>query len=140
MTFQSQTNLKTTLYKYNQARINLVLLTFIGMGPDGHTCSLFPGHDLFLDSSNQTRVVLPISDSPKPPPQRVTLTLNYVNNSKNLFFFACGAGKANMLKRILVDKDLSLPCANVLPKSGVLKWFVDKDAARLLEQTLRITY
>lgn len=104
------------------------------MGPDGHTCSLFPGHDLFTNASSQTRIVLPISDSPKPPPQRVTLTLNYVRNSRNLVFFACGAGKADMIKRILVDKDESLPSTMAAPKSatGVLKWFVDKDAAKYL--------
>ncbi len=103
------------------------------MGPDGHTCSLFPGHSLFTNAANQTNIVLSISDSPKPPPQRVTLTLNYVNNSKNLLFFACGSGKAEMLKKILVDRDLSLPCANVVPsKGGALRWFVDQDAAILL--------
>ncbi len=107
-----------------------------GMGPDGHTCSLFPGHPLFLEAANQTRLVLPISDSPKTPPQRVTLTLNFINNSKNLLFFTCGASKADMLKRIIVDKDLSLPCTNVSPKNpqtSVIRWYVDQDAAKMLQ-------
>ena len=106
------------------------------MGPDGHTCSLFPGHPLFLEAANQTRLVLPISDSPKPPSQRVTLTLNYINRSKNLLFFACGASKADMIKRILVDKDLSLPCANVIPRNSeisVLRWYIDQAAASLMK-------
>ena len=109
-------------------------ILLLGMGPDGHTCSLFPGHPLFTNASQQTQIVLPISDSPKPPPERVTLTLNCVNNSSHLLFLACGAGKADMIRQILGDKDLSLPCANVKPKSetGVLKWFIDNDAAKLL--------
>ena len=109
-------------------------ILLLGMGPDGHTCSLFPGHPLFTNAAQQTEIVLPISDSPKPPPERVTLTLNYVNNSSHLLFWACGAGKAEMIRRILGDKDLSLPCANVRPNSdtGVLKWFIDNDAAKLL--------
>jgi 6-phosphogluconolactonase len=77
---------------------------------------------------------LPISDSPKPPPQRVTLTLPFINNSNYLYFCAVGEGKADMLKRILVDNDLTIPSANVRPKNsnGKLVWFLDKPAARLI--------
>lgn len=109
-------------------------ILLLGIGPDGHTCSLFPGHKSFVDGSNTTRLVIPVTDSPKPPPQRVTLTLDYINNSDYLVFCAVGEGKAEMLKRILKDKDLSLPSANVQPRTaeGVLLWFVDQPAARLL--------
>ena len=104
------------------------------MGPDGHTCSLFPENILFTHPSLiANRIVFSITDSPKPPPQRFTLTLNYVNNSNHLLFFTCGANKAEILKRIF-DNDLTLPCANVKPNNqhGVLKWFMDKDASKLL--------
>lgn len=110
-------------------------ILLLGIGPDGHTCSLFPGHKSFTDGSNQaSRLVIAVRDSPKPPPQRVTLTLNYINNSDYLMFCAVGEGKADMLKRILTDKDLTLPSANVLPKTshGVLYWFIDKPAASKL--------
>ena len=107
----------------------------LGMGPDGHTCSLFPGHKLFTDAANQKNVFVSINDSPKSPPCRVTLTLNYINNSEHLMFFSCGEGKAEMLRKILIESDKSLPCSHVFPKNpnGSLWWFVDKGAARLLD-------
>ncbi|XP_026740725.1 6-phosphogluconolactonase [Trichoplusia ni] len=103
-------------------------LLLLGMGPDGHTCSLFPGHPLLEEASLK---VAAITDSPKPPPERVTLTYSTINNARNCLFAICGAGKADMIKRILVTKE-DLPAARVKPHSGSLYWILDEQAAQHL--------
>lgn len=67
----------------------------LGMGPDGHTCSLFPGHRLLDETSVW---IAPITDSPKPPPSRITLTFPIINNAENCIFAIAGQGKAEMVK------------------------------------------
>ncbi|XP_065162519.1 6-phosphogluconolactonase [Atheta coriaria] len=103
-------------------------LLLLGMGPDGHTCSLFPGHPLLKECS---KWVAPITDSPKPPPSRVTLTFPVINNAKACVFAMTGQGKAEMVKRILKDKE-PLPAAIVQPKQGKLFWILDQSAAELI--------
>lgn len=72
-------------------------MLLLGMGPDGHTCSLFPGHGL-LDEKEKW--VAPITDSPKPPPARVTLTYPVINNAHYCVFAILGKEKADIVKVI----------------------------------------
>ncbi|XP_067628895.1 probable 6-phosphogluconolactonase isoform X1 [Eurosta solidaginis] len=99
-------------------------LLLLGMGPDGHTCSLFPNHAL-LDE--QTKLIAPIADSPKPPPQRVTMTFPLINCANCCIFAMCGSSKAEMVKRIFVDKE-DLPAGRVSPTNGELIIILDKAA------------
>jgi 6-phosphogluconolactonase len=77
----------------------------LGMGPDGHTCSLFPNHPLL----EATGVAVGIEDSPKPPPKRITLTLPKLNESRRLVLLVNGADKAAALARGLGEPDPLIP-------------------------------
>ncbi len=79
----------------------------LGIGPDGHTASLFPNHPQ-LDAPG---IAIGISDSPKPPPQRITLTLSKINESRRILVLAAGAGKADAVARILSGPDRSTPAS-----------------------------
>jgi len=103
-------------------------LLLLGMGPDGHTCSLFPGHPLLKETN---KLIASISDSPKPPPERVTMTYPLINQAHLCLFAMCGEGKAEMVKRILVDGE-KLPAGQVRPVAGKLVWLLDQGAASLL--------
>ena len=110
----------------DSARFPVFDLILLGIGPDGHTASLFPGHELL---SEVDRWVAYIEDSPKPPPRRVTLTYPVINHAARVVFVATGAGKVEILPRILDTPELGLPAARVRPvATGHLVWFVD-DAA-----------
>lgn len=100
-------------------------LLLLGMGPDGHTCSLFPGHALLAEDKV---LVAPIADSPKPPPRRITMTYPLINNARACVFAMSGAGKADMVKRILGDGE-QLPAGLVRPTNGTLTWILDEAAA-----------
>lgn len=102
----------------------------LGLGPDGHTCSLFPDHKLLNEASLW---VCPINDSPKPPPSRITLTLPVINNAKKCIFAVTGSGKAEIVKRILQDRE-NLPAARVQPHNGELYWILDEGAAKFVEK------
>lgn len=96
----------------------------LGMGPDGHTCSLFPGHK---EIENTTDIVTYIEDSPKPPKQRITLTLPVLNNASHAFFIVTGKDKKGCLDAIR-DGTSQSPSSRVSPTAGDCIWFVDPAA------------
>ena len=85
-------------------RFDFVLL---GVGPEGHVCSLFPGHAALHD----VRLVVALHDSPKPPPQRITLTLAALKGAVTLCVAAFGKEKANTIAEAVKDSGSSLPVA-----------------------------
>ncbi|KAF3636080.1 putative 6-phosphogluconolactonase 4, chloroplastic [Capsicum annuum] len=102
----------------------------LGMGPDGHVASLFPGHPLVHEKE---KWVTFIKDSPKPPPDRITFTFPVINSSANIALVVAGVGKADVVHKSLGDSKSSdvLPVQMVSPE-GELVWFLDKAAASKL--------
>ncbi|OEU10791.1 nagb/rpia/CoA transferase-like protein [Fragilariopsis cylindrus CCMP1102] len=90
-------------------------LAVLGFGPDGHTCSLFPGHPLIAleeDKSSSSssdkksrRWVESIIDSPKPPPRRITLSLSFLNEqTRHIILCGAGASKQPILNDVFEGK------------------------------------
>ena len=79
----------------------LMDVTVLGIGPDGHVASLFP-HSAQLDSTHGT---IAITDSPKPPPVRVTWTYPTLNASEQVWIVATGADKAEAIQAVLDGAD-----------------------------------
>ncbi|MCU1678652.1 MAG: pgl [Frankiales bacterium] len=80
-------------------------LVLNGMGPDGHTASLFPHHEAL----HAAGLTAGIRDAPKPPPERITLTLGALNSGRRLVLLVTGAGKAQALARVLAGSDPGTP-------------------------------
>lgn len=102
-------------------------LILLGCGPDGHTCSLFPGHELLREKDAW---VAAETESPKPPPKRITLTLPVVTSALNIAFVATGGGKKEIMKAIFDNEEgRSLPSALVNQGAGdKVSWFTDHPA------------
>ncbi len=106
-------------------------LLLLGMGPDGHTCSLFPDHPGLNEVES---LVIPIIDSPKPPSCRITLTYPVLNNARCVAVISAGESKASAVKDCLepVEGQLPLPAGRVRPTAGELHWFMDEGASSKL--------
>lgn len=105
------------------ARLDLVLL---GVGPDGHVASLFPGHRLLR---SWDRTVASLNDAPKAPPRRMTLTLKALTAARRVVVFATGAAKAAALADALQNEDSELPLALATMGEGPVSYLLDAPAA-----------
>ena len=100
-------------------RFDILLL---GIGPDGHVASLFPGHDA------EGELVVAEHDSPKPPPQRLSLSYNAINSAREVWFTVAGADKQDAVSVAFGDQPESLPVGRVRGTEKTV-WFVDASAA-----------
>jgi 6-phosphogluconolactonase len=89
-------------------------IALLGIGEDGHTASLFPGHPEVLDESGA--LCLPVHDAPKPPPARVTLSLPVLRAARRCLLLATGAGKADALAAVLAGPDQRVPASLLASK------------------------
>lgn len=102
-------------------------VVLLGVGPDGHVASLFPGFDQVHETE---RRVVEVFGSPKPPPERLSLTLPVLCDADEVWFLATGDGKAEAVGRALAD-DGSLEQTPARGPRGrrTTRWFLDEDAA-----------
>ncbi|MGD8883641.1 MAG: 6-phosphogluconolactonase [Desulfobacterales bacterium] len=105
-------------------RFNCVLL---GMGPDGHTASLFPG----TPALEETKRLAVANWVEKFQSYRLTLTISVINNADRIIFLVSGEEKADTLKAVLEDdiKSNRYPVQRIQPSDGKLMWFLDQSAA-----------
>ncbi|KAH8700664.1 glucosamine-6-phosphate isomerases/6-phosphogluconolactonase-domain-containing protein [Talaromyces proteolyticus] len=122
-----QDDLKRTFAAKDSIKFPVFDLILLGVGPDGHTCSLFPGHPQLREKDAW---VVGITDSPKPPPRRITLTLPVVSHAISIAFVATGGGKKDILRKIFdTEEGHDLPSGLVNAEGGdKVSWFSD-DAA-----------
>src|SRR5215470_658352 len=81
-------------------------LVVLGVGPEGHVCSLFPGHPLLRERRRQ---VAAITDSPKPPPRRITFTMLPLESAQAICVAGFGDSKAEAIRATVEDPDSQIP-------------------------------
>ncbi len=102
-------------YSRELSGVGLFDLVLMGLGQDGHTASLFPGHD--WGEVENSAAVLTVADAPKPPPERVSLSADRLSRSRRGLFLVTGADKREALARWRRGKPL--PAAAIRPVAGV---------------------
>jgi 6-phosphogluconolactonase len=114
----------TTSYK-SLPSFNLLIL---GLGEDGHTASIFPGH-LELFSSEK---ICEVTVHPVTGQKRITITGRVINNAERITFLATGKKKAPIVEKMFKKDPLALnyPAGYTVPVFGQLTWMLDKEAAR----------
>lgn len=108
-------------------------ITFLGMGPDGHIASLFPNRGGIREENLS---VISVRNSPKPPPERLSLTLPVINSSLRVWVVVAGADKASALGLTLADVSVhEVPSSGAQGRKRTL-FFVDSEAAAEVPESL----
>jgi 6-phosphogluconolactonase len=97
-------------------------LNILGLGPDGHIASLFPG----IADIDDTRAVFAITDSPKPPAARISFTMKTINSAAEVWIVAAGESKADAVTKV-IEGDLTIPASYVRGNSHT-RLIVDTEA------------
>jgi 6-phosphogluconolactonase len=104
-----------TLYARGLRGVDTFDLVLLGLGEDGHTASLFPGHvwGAHADSPD----AMAVFDAPKPPPERVSLSAQRLSNARHVLFLVEGAGKRDAVAAW--RRGEPIPAASIAPEAGV---------------------
>ena len=123
----------SAFFKNESPRFDLILL---GLGPDGHTASLFPGSSA-LDEERESVAAV---DAPGLQEQRVTLTLPVINNAREVMFLVSGLNKASIVRDVFAmgRPARNLTATMVKPERGDLVWMLDAGAASQIPPELQI--
>lgn len=100
-------------------------VVILGMGPDGHVASLFPGHQ------HPVSWIVSEHNSPKPPSERLSFSYQALNRSKAVVFLASGSSKAEVARCAINDSECDLPAAKVKGLE-LTRWYVDQEISRAL--------
>jgi len=101
----------------------------LGMGPEGHVNSLFPDTDAVRETE---QMVVAVTDSPKPPPLRITLTLPAIQRSREVWLVVSGDGKADAVAAAIGGaQPVDVPAAGAVGREATV-WLLDEDAASKL--------
>lgn len=116
----------------NEANLPILDMILLGIGYDGHVASLFPNTP--QTSCKDGSWILPVFNSPKPPPERITMTMPVINSAKNVVMVATGESKAEIVQRTLETQTLpgAVPAQLLAPTSGKLTWILDANSCSLL--------
>lgn len=123
------------LVRPNTQDVPALDLILLGIGPDGHTASLFPGS---AGLSERNRLIV-AHEVPSLRAWRMTMTYPLLLAARNILFFVTGAAKADILARIRSPEadSLNLPAAGLRSAAGRVIWVLDAEAARLVRDTVR---
>jgi 6-phosphogluconolactonase len=105
-------------------------LVILGLGEDGHTASIFPGH---LDLFNSDKIC-EVAVHPATLQRRITITGRVINNADSVTFLVTGKKKADIVEKIIKKSLIAddFPASYIVPVYGMLHWYIDKEAGRLL--------
>jgi 6-phosphogluconolactonase len=103
-------------------------ICLLGLGPDGHIASLFPGQP----SASADGSVIAVRASPKPPPERISLTRRVINRSAEVWFIVAGAEKASAVRKTVLDTaEPPVPAAGARGTARTVLWLDAQAAAEL---------
>lgn len=110
-------------YSAELAKVGEFDLVLLGLGEDGHTASLFPGHDIGMEQGAGD--VLPVLDAPKPPSERVSLSTRRLSRARQVLFLVTGVAKREAVSRWKHGEDM--PASRIDALEGLMV-LADEDA------------
>jgi 6-phosphogluconolactonase len=117
-----------TFFQQDLGKPPVLDLILLGIGNDGHTASLFPGHPVLDEGA---RWIVDVSGG-NPNVSRLTMTFPVLNHANHVVFLVAGMEKAEIVRTVLEGEPSQLPAGQIQPQNGKLTWLLDQEAAILI--------